>query len=601
MSFHDEESIIFKLNTDKHGNPTSTIATEQHQVDSLKNLIQLVQLPDHLQSIEVIDSKGQRMTQVKNTDAVLKDNEIRISFNQGLIYFAPSRKKETFTIKYYARGVELISINRIFSPDQGSLSLTDVIVQINQALGNLSGVIDDAREELDIIEQTHGGLIPAYNHLKEATAEGEKVNTKLTATNTEAKQTNATLEGNIATGSQLNQSLEQKINTGNQTVQNLQNTTNAGNQTNNTLNTTIQTGNNLHTTLQNDIREGREVDDTLNITINEANSLNQRLEANTEEIVRWKDYDNDVIDINYPLLDREVQALNSKVKVLENDSIESTPYNNQMVDTVFPNLHLSIDKLDKKVNDTKQSIDLNTVEINKLQQSINTLKNHNHDNLYLGINGTAQNSLKLGGVVSSVESLPNTIVKRDAQGRVNITMEASGVGFTDITGNLVGKNVSDALKELGARVKQAETNVGEVETEIGQLERKLNEVGTFTPTSVNNVCTYDKTETWGHYVRQGNVVHCLIYITVSQIHKPGNTVVIGGLPYKPKNWGVFGYLFENPKDLQGYYPTLGFFSEVGELYPKISNGEHPINLTVYRVNTGATQTRFTINFSYQIY
>lgn len=424
MSYLDEESILFKLNTDRDGNPTSTITTEQQQVDTLKNLIQLVQLPDHLQNIEVTDSKGQRMIQVRNTDAVLKDDEIRVSFNQGLIFFSPNRKGETFTIKYFARGVELISTNRLFSPEQPGIPFGDVIQQVHQSLDKLKGTIDDARDELNIIEETHGGLIPAYNHLKDKVAEGE--------------------------------------------------------------------------------------------------ALNQKLEANTVEIVRWKDYSNDTINVNYPRLDVEVQTLNAKVKVLEDDSIESTPYNNQMVDAIFPNLHLNVDKLDKKVNDTKQAVDMNVIEVNKLKQSVDTLNKHNHNSTYLGINATAQNSLKLGGASASVAPSPNTIVKRDAQGRVNVAVASANVSFLDETGEIESENISDAIKEIWVKTKQ------DVETRQ-RTNEKLSECGNWTPTSCDN-SAISILNSKGKYTRIQNQINLVGEITFST-EEEIDTFEIEGLPF----------------------------------------------------------------------
>jgi len=522
MSYLDEESILFKLNTDRDGNPTSTITTEQQQVDTLKNLIQLVQLPDHLQNIEVTDSKGQRMIQVRNTDAVLKDNEIRVSFNQGLIFFSPNRKGETFTIKYYARGIELISTNRLFSPEQPGIPFGDVIQQVHQSLDTLKGVIDDARDELNIIEETHGGLIPAYNHLKEATAEGERVNATVKATNETAKQTNTTLIGNISTGRQVSQDLASKSNVGGQIIKNLQDSTATANQTNSTLNATIQTGNGVHTTLTNDIKTAREVDTKLVADTNEAKAVNKKLESNTDEIVRWKDYSNDTINVNYPRLDIEVQSLNAKVKVLEDDSIESTPYNNQMVDAIFPNLHLNVDKLDKKVNDTKQAVDMNVIEVNKLKQSVDTLNKHNHNSTYLGINATAQNSLKLGGASASVAPTPNTIVKRDAQGRINVAVASANVSFLDETGEIESENISDAIKEIWGKTKQG------VETRQ-RTNEKLSECGNWTPTSCDN-SAISILNSKGNYTRIQNQINLVGEITFS-IEEEIDTFEIEGLPF----------------------------------------------------------------------
>jgi hypothetical protein len=425
--FYDE-SIIFKMNVDDDGNPESKAMTEEQQVDQLKNMVQLTQLPDKLLELRILNADGEDMIQVRDKTKTLDTNEFRVSFNQGLIYFSPQKAGQKVTIKYYARGIELISVNRLFSPNTGTvISIVEVmqecyerlvviqkkVVEAESDLEVLKVLMEEfetdirkAEDAMDVIEATHGGILPAYDILVEATED--------------------------------------------------------------------------------------------------ARTICDSLEQNMEEIVRWQDYNDEVVNVNFPLAETRLDNLTERVAELEEDIIEVQEYDGELINVTFPTVLSDVKALETTVAELTNTVTLNKKELDNLESNVNVLKQHNHDGKYLGIDDTAKNSLKLADSVPSINSIPNTIVKRDSLGRVNIDVNAQSVAFDNTETNIVSTNVNDGLKEVMSHSEALETQVNNRVDNIDALLQQINED------------SYVKTYTEG-------------YIPESPIIKTSNDVVTGAM------------------------------------------------------------------------
>ena len=396
--FYDE-SIIFKMNVDDDGNPESKAMTEEQQVDQLKNIVQLTQLPDKLLELRILNADGKDMIQVRDKTKTLDTNEFRVSFNQGLIYFSPQKAGQKVTIKYYARGVELISVNRLFSPNTGTvISIVEVMQECYERLVVIQKKVVEAESDvevlkvlmkefetdirkaedaMDVIEATHGGILPAYDILVEATED--------------------------------------------------------------------------------------------------AKTICESLEQNMEEIVRWQDYNDEVVNVNFPLAETRLDNLTERVAELEEDIIEVQEYDGELINVTFPTVLSDVKVLETTVAELTNTVTLNKKELDNLESNVDVLKQHNHDGKYLGIDDTAKNSLKLADSVPSVNSIPNTIVKRDGLGRVNIDVNAQSVAFDNTETNIVSTNVNDGLKEVMSHSEALELQVNNRVDNIDALLQQINE------------------------------------------------------------------------------------------------------------------------------
>lgn len=153
---------------------------------------------------------------------------------------------------------------------------------------------------------------------------------------------------------------------------------------------------------------------------------------------------------------------------------------------------------------------------------------------------------------------------------------------------------------------QLPTSIGskldELTSSVAHIQNYLandTEVGLITPYETEGALSFE--EAWGNYVKTGNTVNCTMYVRVSSINKTIGAVSLKGLPFAPKRGTTFSYLFEMPKNLGNYRPCNGYMTNQGELYFKLTDGNHPINLHTNNLNaTGDSQSRFMINFAYQI-
>lgn len=157
------------------GRPIVKIKTEKQTVNSLKNVIQLMETPDEQERVTIVDSTD--MVEVDNYEDLTEENQYWVDYKNplGNIYFHPSKKAQTYNIKYGSKGYTLISANKIFT----KLDEDGNVVEV------LSDILERGRDIIDELLILGGGIQVFYK-LQQAIAEGNEIHPKLVEENTKA-------------------------------------------------------------------------------------------------------------------------------------------------------------------------------------------------------------------------------------------------------------------------------------------------------------------------------------------------------------------------------------------------------------------------------
>ena len=129
--------VITKRNTDKEGNTVAIKIYETRRITT-DGLIALKQIPDELHRVNI-----DGYTEVY-ADNILEENEFRVDYSQGIVYFNSARLGEFVDIEYYGIGYELIHVNRIFTDSENGVveTLEELIEDVNNAV-TTSGIIKE--------------------------------------------------------------------------------------------------------------------------------------------------------------------------------------------------------------------------------------------------------------------------------------------------------------------------------------------------------------------------------------------------------------------------------------------------------------------------
>lgn len=121
--------VITKRNTDKEGNTVAIKIYETRRITT-DGLIALKQIPDELHRVNI-----DGYTEVY-ADNILEENEFRVDYSQGIVYFNSARLGEFVDIEYYGIGYELIHVNRIFTDSENGVveTLEELIEDVNNAV-----------------------------------------------------------------------------------------------------------------------------------------------------------------------------------------------------------------------------------------------------------------------------------------------------------------------------------------------------------------------------------------------------------------------------------------------------------------------------------
>lgn len=137
------DSLILKYNVDSQGNPVSIeMIDEKCQVSPVNYTIHLMQIPDESQRIIVRDATGKLMHEVFDVEILGEDN-YKVDYAHGIIYFNPVHSGKTITCSYHGRGVEMVYAGRI---------LMDSNIP-GETLGDLVDRFTDAFNELDRLQK----------------------------------------------------------------------------------------------------------------------------------------------------------------------------------------------------------------------------------------------------------------------------------------------------------------------------------------------------------------------------------------------------------------------------------------------------------------
>lgn len=106
-----QDSLLTKLHLNEDGNPISVALTETYVIRE-RGIIQLSEFPDAFQRLQ-ITINNQPLVETQGSGTLL-ENQFKVNYANGIVYFHPSQIGKTVCCHYYGRGVDLISTNRIF-------------------------------------------------------------------------------------------------------------------------------------------------------------------------------------------------------------------------------------------------------------------------------------------------------------------------------------------------------------------------------------------------------------------------------------------------------------------------------------------------------
>lgn len=137
------ESIYFKYNTDKNGNPMAiNITNENKQISPINFAIQLEQIPDEFYRLQIAYGNTE-LFEIFERDKIT-ENSYYVDYIVGTVYFHTSKAGKIVNIKkYYGRGVELISANRVFTKIDGN-----IVTSLGSLMDSAKEIIDDANNAL---------------------------------------------------------------------------------------------------------------------------------------------------------------------------------------------------------------------------------------------------------------------------------------------------------------------------------------------------------------------------------------------------------------------------------------------------------------------
>ena len=174
-------TLFAHWHTDSNGNPVSIACTETQKVSPIHYCIQLNQIPDDTQLIEV--KIGNTILSEVYDSQTIGQNNYKVDFSDGIIWFNASRAGATVTINYSGIGYKVISAKRVMINDgdyiedntlQKLIDLNaEAVVTVNNIQKNLDAILDSAQKYADQIkveldqysDDTENKMAQAYNKL----------------------------------------------------------------------------------------------------------------------------------------------------------------------------------------------------------------------------------------------------------------------------------------------------------------------------------------------------------------------------------------------------------------------------------------------------
>ena len=174
-------TLFAHWHTDNNGNPQSIACTETQKVSPIHYCIQLNQIPDDTQLIEV--KIGNTILSEVYDSQPIGQNDYKVDFSDGIIWFNASRAGATVTISYSGIGYKVISAKRVmindgdYIEDNTLQKLIDLnaqaVASVNNIQQNLDNIVDSAERYCETakglidreVEDTKNDMKQAYNKL----------------------------------------------------------------------------------------------------------------------------------------------------------------------------------------------------------------------------------------------------------------------------------------------------------------------------------------------------------------------------------------------------------------------------------------------------
>ena len=251
--------FIFHYNVDEKGNPTSVyIEGEQVQTSPLHYCVQLKQIPKKNKGLVVLDDTNNELSEV-NKMSKITPTSYYVDYNNGVVYFHPTKAGKVFIFNYYGIGFKLISASRVFLEHN---------VNGQTIRETLQEIIDRGRECIDALN-TIGNAIELLKRIENYIIEATKLDKALKEDIRIGNQLHIDITNDIKVGTPLHNNLVEDIRVGTALKTDLDTRITTGTTLKNDLTSKITEGNTTKTNLDKSILEAQDDIATIKATGND--------------------------------------------------------------------------------------------------------------------------------------------------------------------------------------------------------------------------------------------------------------------------------------------------------------------------------------------
>lgn len=204
------------------GRPITKIKRETQTVNSLKNVIQTMEVPDRLNGITILDDPN--LIEVNNFDEIENENQYWVDYNLGNIYFHPNKQAFTYNLEFGSKGYTLISADKIFTKLDENGNVVQVmgdIIDAGKACIDALLIVGDATQVLFRLEGDIAVGNTLHTNLQSDITTGQPLHTQLRQDIAEVDTFIDELNQNVTEGKVLDASLKVEIPKGQQVLTNL--------------------------------------------------------------------------------------------------------------------------------------------------------------------------------------------------------------------------------------------------------------------------------------------------------------------------------------------------------------------------------------------
>lgn len=296
QDIYSDTGIITKRNFNSYGQVEAVkISNEVHTV--MRNRIILDQIPSTYYRVQ-IDGMTEN---INGTQADLTDNQFKVVYDSGMIYFNSSLEGQQVTVnQYYGIGVEMIPTLRVYIGTDSDGNITNTLYDMIKvgttsitALQEVGGALADGKATAQRIENDINTASNINNSLNSNITSSNSVNSTLENTITSANNTlsklkpiQTSLDTSVSNAQTLSDNIDKNIGTLQTLYTNLTNDVSTVNTLRSDLTNEVSTINNLRNDLSGDITNATSLNTTLGNTILTAQNINESL---TKDISNYQD------------------------------------------------------------------------------------------------------------------------------------------------------------------------------------------------------------------------------------------------------------------------------------------------------------------------